>query len=64
MTLEITNCSNCPFSFFYDMCVGYGCRIDEQKRDIKESKKNNLPIHPNWCPLKNNEEGITIKIKK
>lgn len=49
--IKVTECKNCPFSFEYDMAEGYGCKIDEDNRDIKRDNRYS-PITPYWCSLK------------
>ena len=34
------------------MAVGYGCKMDNENRSIRQSKKYQ-PITPDWCPVKN-----------
>lgn len=39
MEKQITGCVDCPFQYEYDMSIGYGCRIDNAERTIKQSKR-------------------------
>lgn len=55
--ITINGCVDCPFSYEYDMAVGYGCKIDKQ-RSITQSNKFQ-PITPDWCPAK--KRSIVIK---
>ena len=48
----INGCFDCPFNYGYDMAVGYGCKMDNENRSIRQSKKYQ-PITPDWCPVKN-----------
>jgi len=48
----INRCFDCPFNYGYDMAVGYGCKMDNENRSIRQSKKYQ-PITPDWCPVKN-----------
>lgn len=59
MNIKVNGCSNCPFSYEYDMSSGYGCSV-LRGRPIKESEKFQ-PITPDWCPLK--ESNIIIEIE-
>jgi hypothetical protein len=54
----INGCFECPFSYAYDMAVGYGCKMDNENRSIRQSKKYQ-PITPDWCPVKNN--SVVVK---
>lgn len=57
--IKITGCTDCPFSYEYDMGPGYGCRLDSKIRGqeamlnpkhVQQNKKYQ-PITPAWCPL-------------
>jgi hypothetical protein len=54
----INGCFDCPFNYEYDMAVGYGCKMDNEKRSIRQSKKYQ-PITPDWCPIKNS--SVVVK---
>lgn len=56
----IIGCQDCPFSYEFDMAEGYGCKIDAEKRDIRQSKKFQ-PITPDWCPIKNGKASVKYR---
>ncbi len=60
MEKQVTGCIDCPFSYSFDISIGYGCTLDNSDRTIKQHTKKYIPIDPEWCPLK--EEDITIKL--
>lgn len=57
--IKVSQCHGCPFSYSYEMEVGYGCHLSDKlletatiKRSIKQSKRTYMPVTPPWCPLK------------
>ena len=55
-------CADCPLHWYND--DGWSCGADEERRTFHAGEGRDVPVPPEWCPVRGRGKVVVVRVEQ